>query len=277
MPSAISLSSLIPAGLSVERFEAVDRVLFVTASARTPEAACPSCGSPSRRWHSRYVRNVSDLPSAGRSVRLLMITRRFRCGITSCRRKIFAERFGDEVVAQRARRTGRMECLVHHLSLALGGRPAACFAQRLMMPVSNDTLLRVVRRRARSPRETLNVVGIDDFAFRRNHRYGSIVCDLERRCHSPGIGKRTWHCHRPAFGGASGPALAPGIEGAEAGDGSLRDGAGPTAADRLWRYPSLLPHHGVVAEHLGNHRALRQQLQFLGPLCLELPCSAVPR
>jgi transposase len=27
----------------------------------------------------------------------------------------------------------------------------------------------------------LNVVGIDDWAFRRNHRYGSIVCDLERR------------------------------------------------------------------------------------------------
>ncbi len=181
MSSAISLSSLIPAGLSVERFEVVDSVLLVTASARTREAACPSCVRPSRRWHSRYVRHVSDLPSSGRSVRLLLTARRFRCDITSCRRKIFAERFGDEVVAQRARRTGRMECIVHHLGLALGGRPAACFAQRLMMPVSNDTLLRVVRRRARSPRETLNVVGIDDFAFRRNHRYGSIVCDLERR------------------------------------------------------------------------------------------------
>jgi hypothetical protein len=25
------------------------------------------------------------------------------------------------------------------------------------------------------------VAGIDDWAFRRNHRYRSIVCDLERR------------------------------------------------------------------------------------------------
>ena len=50
-----------------------------------------------------------------------------------------------------------------------------------MLPVSNDTLLRVVRRRARLPTEPLSVVGIDDWAYRRNCRYGTIVCDLERR------------------------------------------------------------------------------------------------
>lgn len=50
-----------------------------------------------------------------------------------------------------------------------------------MVPVSNDTLLRVVRRRARSYVDPLRIVGIDDWTFRRNHRYGSIMCDLERR------------------------------------------------------------------------------------------------
>ena len=50
-----------------------------------------------------------------------------------------------------------------------------------MVPVSNDTLLRVVRRRSKLPEAPLNVIGIDDWAWRRNHRYGSIVCDLERR------------------------------------------------------------------------------------------------
>jgi transposase len=50
-----------------------------------------------------------------------------------------------------------------------------------MIPVSNDTLLRVVRRRTMLPREPLVVAGIDDWAFRRNCRYGTIVCDLERR------------------------------------------------------------------------------------------------
>ena len=50
-----------------------------------------------------------------------------------------------------------------------------------MLPVSKDTLLRVVRRRSVEPSEPLRVVGIDDWAIRRNHRYGTIVCDLERR------------------------------------------------------------------------------------------------
>ena len=50
-----------------------------------------------------------------------------------------------------------------------------------MLPVSKDTLLRIVRRQARLPSEPLSVIGIDDWAWRRNHRYGSIVCDLERR------------------------------------------------------------------------------------------------
>ena len=142
---------------------------------------CPSCNTPSRRVHSRYRRSAMDLPLCGRGVRLTIIARRFRCAVPSCRRQIFVERFPDDVLAPGARRTGRLDCLVHHLGLALGGRPAASFARRLVVPVSNDTLLRVVRRRARVPVEPLRVIGIDDWAWRRNHRYGTIVCDLERR------------------------------------------------------------------------------------------------
>jgi hypothetical protein len=47
-----------------------------------------------------------------------------------------------------ARRTSRFEAIVHHLGIALGGRPAAALARRLMLPISKDTLLRTVCRHA---------------------------------------------------------------------------------------------------------------------------------
>lgn len=99
----------------------------------------------------------------------------------TCARQIFAERFDTDVLAPWSRRTARLDHIVHHLALALGGRPAASFARRLMLPVSNDTLLRVVRRRATPGFVPPAVVGIDDWAWRRNQRYGTIICDLERR------------------------------------------------------------------------------------------------
>ena len=130
---------------------------------------------------------MADLPCAGPCIRLHFIARRFCCEDGGCRQQIFAERFGAGILAEWARRTARLDGIVYHLGLMLGGRPGASLAKRLMLPVSNDTLLRLVRlvrlvrRHARHPTEPLRVVGVDDWAFRRNHRYGSIICDLERR------------------------------------------------------------------------------------------------
>jgi transposase len=118
---------------------------------------------------------------SGLRVGLVLLARRFRCENAVCVRKIFAERFDADVLAPWSRRTGRLDQIVHCLALALGGRPAASFARRLMMPVSNDTLLRVVRRRGTPTFPPPSVVGIDDWAWRCNHRYGTLICDLDRR------------------------------------------------------------------------------------------------
>jgi transposase len=115
----------------------------------------------------------------GRSVTLLVQARRFYCDVAACARRIYAERI--EGLAPWGRRTARLDQIVHHLGLVLGGRPAASLAHRLMLPVSNDTLLRVVRRRGKPTFVPPRVIGIDDWAWRRNCRYGTIVCDLERR------------------------------------------------------------------------------------------------
>lgn len=108
----------------------------------------------------------------------MVSARRFWCRATDCRRKIFAERLDTAVSRPFARRTSRLEGLVHHLGLALGGRPGQSFARRLMLPVSNDTLLRVVRRHAAVEATIPRVVGIDDWAWKRGHRYGTIIVSI---------------------------------------------------------------------------------------------------
>ena len=118
---------------------------------------------------------------AGWTVRLRLQARRFRCDATDCRRRVFTERFAPDVLAPWARRTSRLDELVHHLAIALGGRPASRMARRLMLPVGKDALLRVVRRQGAPRLVPPTVVGIDDWAWRRNQRYGTIICDLERR------------------------------------------------------------------------------------------------
>src|ERR1700720_4315943 len=181
MQQALQRSSLVPSGFVVESAYYQGNKAIIAVRASGSVGLCPSCGTVSRRVHSRYRRHVNDLPLSGRIVQLLVIARRFRCDAVLCGRQIFTERFAEGVLAPSARRTARLDSIVHHLGLALGGRPAAGFAKRLMLPVSKDTLLRVVRRRSRPPSDPLRVIGIDDWAWRRNHRYASIVCNLERR------------------------------------------------------------------------------------------------
>ena len=174
-------SELVPRGfVADDAVNDLDGALFTVRPVQRA-SACPGCGAVSERVHSRYARRLGDLPMAGRRVRLVLQSRRFHCDAVLCRRRIFTERFAADVLAPWARRTARLDNIVHHVALALGGRPAASLVQRLRMPISNDTLLRVVRRRG-SPRfAPPTVVGIDDWAWRRNQRYGTIICDLERR------------------------------------------------------------------------------------------------
>jgi hypothetical protein len=84
---------------------------------------------------------MTDLPLSGRIVQLPVIARHFRCDAVLCGRQIFTERFAEGILAPSARRTARLDSIVHHLGLALGGRPAAGFAKRLMLPVSKDSRL----------------------------------------------------------------------------------------------------------------------------------------
>jgi transposase len=111
-----------PCGLSIQSIETETDKLRIGATPLDTTTVCPLCGTRSTHIHSRYRRTLTDLPSQGRRVVVTIGARRFRCLVTDCRRQIFAERLETTVGAAFARRTARLEGIVHHLGLALGGR-----------------------------------------------------------------------------------------------------------------------------------------------------------
>ena len=180
---AADLTPFYPKYLRIDSQYIVENNIEITAKSMTRQSTCPKCGVVSDSYHSTYKRRVEDLPLLGKNVFISVTAYRYNCDNAECIQKVFAEDL-EGFAGWFRRKTGRLEDLITSIALNTNCEGCSRICKEMGVIISGDYVINLLKRRfGEQSRECGEIIGVDDFAYKKGHTYGTVICD--EKTHKP--------------------------------------------------------------------------------------------
>lgn len=176
----LSLAQFYPHDLLIESVLTTDNEIDIKMRSQTPKCNCPKCLMESSSLHATHHRNVQDLPIYGKRVMLDINLYEFNCVNPQCSVTSFTETFED-FLNNYSYMTERLVDLMTTPAIETSCESCARILKSMNIKTSGDTVIRtLIKKFEKQPKpECGSAIGIDDFAFKKRHTYGTIIVDEE--------------------------------------------------------------------------------------------------
>lgn len=176
--TALDLQTFYPADLKITDVEETSQEIIIHMHSVSQDCKCYKCGSLLTKHHGSHHRNVQDLPILGKRVKLDAQIFDYECSNPTCDPSAVTETF-DGFLTYNSRMTERLEDFICILAVETSCEACARILKSMNVKISGDTVIRLLTKRYMKQPNSIcsSTIGIDDFAFKKRHTYGTIIVD----------------------------------------------------------------------------------------------------